>query len=65
MANILPRRPNGGRQEGVVKDGGNGRHTLVYKTQGEKKLSVRRRRAVTKGRADNRQILGSNPISST
>ena len=33
---IWPRRPNDGRQEGVVKDGGNGRHKLVYKTQGEK-----------------------------
>ena len=29
--------PNDGRQEGVVKDGGNGRHTLVYKMHGEKK----------------------------
>ena len=40
MKTLWPRRPNDGRQEGVVKDGGNGRHTLVYKTQGEKKLKV-------------------------
>ena len=25
-----------GRLEAVIKDGGNGRHTPVYKTQGEK-----------------------------
>ena len=29
-----------GRQEGVVKDGGNGRHTLVYKTQCEKVITL-------------------------
>ena len=29
-------RRTDGRQEGVVKDGGNGRHTLVYKTHSEK-----------------------------
>ena len=34
--NVWSRRPNEGRQECVVKDGGNGRHTLVYKTQYEK-----------------------------
>ena len=33
------RRPNDGRQEGVVKDGGNSRHTLVYKTQDEKVIT--------------------------
>ena len=33
--NIRPRRPNDERQEGVVKDGGNGRLTLVNKTRGE------------------------------
>ena len=38
--NIWPRQPNDGRQEGVVKDGGNGRHTLVYKTQGEKVITL-------------------------
>ena len=31
--------PNDGRQEGVVKDGGNSRHTLVYKTQDEKVIT--------------------------
>ena len=32
---IWPRRPNDGRQEGLVNDRGNGRHLLVYETQGE------------------------------
>ena len=36
IENMWPGQPNDGRQEGVVKDGGKGRHTLVYKTQGEK-----------------------------
>ena len=34
--NIWPSRSNDRRHEDVVKDGGNGRHTLVYKTQGAK-----------------------------
>ena len=40
--NTRPRRPNDGRQEGVAKDGGNGRHMLVllYKTQGENTLAI-------------------------
>ena len=36
----LNRWLNDGRQEGVVKDGGNGRDTLVYKTQGEKTVKT-------------------------
>ena len=34
--NIIYRRPNDGRREGVAKDGENDRHTLIYKSQGEK-----------------------------
>ena len=33
--NIWSRRPNDGKQEGMANDGDNGRHTLVYKSQGE------------------------------
>ena len=35
-----PRRPSDGRQEGVVKDGGNSQHTLVYNTEVGKRRHV-------------------------